>query len=200
LVDERTSELLGHTQRLVAADEEKSALLAELKRQSDAFAQQAREDGLTGLANRRAFDEALAREFARAQRSNRPLCLALLDIDHFKRVNDAYSHAAGDAILKAISAIMQKHSREVDLVARWGGEEFALLFPDTTMRDAINTCERLRAGIAEFDANEIAPGLRITVSIGIAAHTGFTHHERMLIRADERLYAAKQAGRNLVLA
>jgi len=200
LVDERTSELLGHTQRLVAADEEKSALLAELKRQSDAFAQQAREDGLTGLANRRAFDEALAREFARAQRSNRPLCLALLDIDHFKRVNDAYSHAAGDAILKAISAIMQKHSREVDLVARWGGEEFALLFPDTTMRDAINICERLRAGIAEFDANEIAPGLRITVSIGIAAHTGFTHHERMLIRADERLYAAKQAGRNLVLA
>ncbi|MGQ0798724.1 MAG: ligand-binding sensor domain-containing protein [Pseudomarimonas sp.] len=199
LVDERTSELLGHTERLLAADEEKSVLLAELKRQSDAFAQQAREDGLTGLANRRAFDEALAREFARAQRSNRPLCLALLDVDHFKRVNDAFSHAAGDAILKAMSAIMQKHSREVDLVARWGGEEFALLFPDTSLRDAITICERLRAGIAEFDASEIAPGLRVTVSIGIAAHTGFTHHERMLIRADERLYAAKQAGRNLVL-
>ncbi len=94
---------------------------------------------------------------------------------------------------------MQRHCREVDLVARWGGEEFALLLPDTSLQDAVCTCERLRQEIAAFDAGEIAPGLRVTVSIGVAAHLGLSHHERMLIRADERLYAAKQAGRNTVL-
>jgi diguanylate cyclase (GGDEF)-like protein len=200
LVEARTSELRGQTERLQAADVEKTQLLAELKRQSDAFAQQAREDQLTGLANRRAFDEALAREFARAQRSGRPLCLALLDVDHFKRVNDDYSHAAGDELLKALAVIMRRHSRAVDLVARWGGEEFALLLPETSLADAVAICQRLRTEIAEFDAGPIAPGLRVSVSIGIAAHTGMSHHERMLVRADERLYAAKQAGRDQVMA
>ena len=102
-------------------------------------------------------------------------------------------------MLKAISKLMLTHSRAVDLVARWGGEEFALLFPDTSLADATLICERLRAAVEQFDASEIAPGLRVTVSIGVAGHTGFSHHERMLIRADERLYAAKQAGRNRVL-
>jgi len=199
LVDERTSELRGHTERLEAADAEKSTLLTQFKQQSEAFALQAREDQLTGLANRRAFDEALTREFARAARNERPLALALIDIDHFKRVNDAYSHAAGDAVLQALAVIMLRACREVDLVARWGGEEFALLLPDTTLAAAEAICERLRLAVADFDASEIAPGLRITISAGIAVNTGLTHHERMLVRADEHLYAAKQAGRNRVM-
>lgn len=200
LVDLRTADLRKHAERLQAADDEKSILLGELQRQTAASSRQAREDGLTGLGNRRAFDEALAREFARAQRSGEPLCLALLDVDHFKRVNDSYSHAAGDALLRALAGLMREHSRDMDLVARWGGEEFALLFPDTPLPAAIQACERLRSAIESFDADDIAPGLRITVSIGIAAHIGMSHHERMLIRADERLYEAKQAGRNRVCA
>ncbi len=198
LVAQGTAELRGQTERLQAIDREKSALLGQLQAQSEAFARQAREDGLTGLANRRAFDEALAREFSRAQRTGSPLCLALLDLDHFKRVNDAYSHAAGDAVLRAIADLMRLHCREMDLVARWGGEEFALLFPATGLADAVAVCERLRLAAQEFDASEIAPGLRITVSIGVAAHLGLAHHDRMLVRADERLYEAKQSGRNRV--
>lgn len=198
LVDQRTADLRRHAERLQVADDDKSVLLGELQRQSEAFSRQAREDDLTGLGNRRAFDESLAREFARAQRSGEPLCLALLDVDHFKRVNDSYSHAAGDALLKALAGLMRSHSRDMDLVARWGGEEFALLFPNTPLPAAIQACERLRSAVESFDAGEIAPGLRITVSIGVAAHIGMSHHERMLIRADERLYEAKQAGRNRV--
>ncbi len=198
LVAQGTSELRGQTERLQAIDREKSALLDQLQSQSEAFARQAREDGLTGLANRRAFDEALAREFSRAQRTGSPLCLALLDLDHFKRVNDAYSHAAGDAVLRAMADLMREHCRDMDLVARWGGEEFALLFPATGLADAVAVCERLRLAVEGFDASTIAPGLRITLSIGIAAHIGLAHHDRMLVRADERLYEAKQSGRNRV--
>lgn len=198
VVEIRTTDLREQTQRLQASDAEKTALLLQLREKSEAFERQAREDGLTGLANRRAFDEALAREFARAVRYDEPLSLALIDIDHFKQVNDRFSHAAGDAVLREVARLMRCESRAVDAVARWGGEEFAVLMPSTELDQAATVCERLRAAVENNDWSSIAPGLTVTVSIGIARHTGIEHHEKLLSRADAALYWAKQQGRNRI--
>ncbi len=198
LVEQRTVDLRQQTQRLQQADIEKNGLLERLREQSEAFERQAREDALTGLANRRAFDELLAYEFARAGRSDQPLCVALVDLDHFKRINDEHSHAAGDAALRTVAARMSALCREIDTVARWGGEEFALLLPNTRLSDALVVCERVRAGLERLELDSIEPGLRITVSIGLASHEGHADYDRMLSQVDAALYAAKQAGRNRV--
>jgi diguanylate cyclase (GGDEF)-like protein len=198
LVEQRTADLRLQAQSLKQADQDKNQLMERLREQSEAFERQAREDALTELANRRAFDELLAYEFARAGRSEQPLCVALLDIDHFKRVNDEHSHAAGDAVLKTLAERMRTLCREVDTVARWGGEEFALLLPNTQLSDALQVCERVRAGIERTALDAIAPGLRVTMSIGLASHEGHPDYDRMLSQADAALYAAKQTGRNRV--
>jgi diguanylate cyclase (GGDEF)-like protein len=198
LVEQRTADLRLQAQRLQQADLEKNELMQQLRQQADAFERQAREDALTGLANRRALDELLAYEFARAGRSEQPLCVALIDLDHFKRINDDLSHAAGDAVLKAVAERMRGLCREIDTVARWGGEEFALLLPNTRLSDALAVCERVRAGVERLELDAIAPGLRTTISIGIASHEGHADYDRMLSQADAALYAAKQAGRNRV--
>lgn len=199
LVDQRTSDLREQTERLTAANAEKTTLLGQLREQSEAFERQAREDALTGLANRRSFDELLAREFARAQRSGQPLTVALADLDHFKRINDGYSHAAGDAALRAMAQMMRGTCRNIDVLARWGGEEFALLFPDTGLNQAMHVCERLRAAVENLDCTSFAPGHRLTVSIGVSDLTGVNHHEKMITRADANLYEAKKRGRNRVV-
>jgi diguanylate cyclase (GGDEF)-like protein len=198
LVDERTHALSAQTERLIAADSEKNSLLEQLQRQSEAFERQAREDPLTGLANRRALDELLAHEFARAGRSDQPLCVALVDIDHFKRVNDEHSHAVGDVVLKTIAARMRELCRDIDTVARWGGEEFALLLPNTRLSDALSVCERVRAGVDKLSFDTAVPGLHVTISIGLASHEGHVDYDRMLSQADAALYAAKHSGRNRV--
>lgn len=198
LVEQRTTDLRLQAQSLKQADQDKNQLMERLREQSEAFERQAREDALTGLANRRAFDELLAYEFARAGRSEQPLCVALIDLDHFKRVNDEHSHAAGDAVLKTLAERMRALCREVDTVARWGGEEFALLLPNTQLSDALLVCERMRAGIERTSLDTIATGLHVTVSIGLASHEGHADYDRMLSQADAALYAAKQAGRNRV--
>lgn len=198
LVEERTQDLRAQTERLLEADREKSLLLARIRAQSEAFERQAREDGLTGLSNRRAFDEAMAHEFARARRQVSPLSLILLDIDWFKRINDGYSHAAGDAALKAVARALRDNSREIDAVARYGGEEFAVLCPDTGLNEALGFAERLRAAVAAIDCEPFAAGLSITISLGVAEATGLSHHERLVSRADAALYRAKEGGRNQV--
>lgn len=169
-----------------------------IRRQSEAFERQARTDALTGLANRRAMDERLARAFDVAVASNRPLCFGLVDIDHFKRINDGFSHEAGDQALRTVADVLA-HEVGYDNAARWGGEEFALLFPDADFDDACARAERLRAAIAAIDSTLFAPGLQITVSIGIAARGDLGHRERMISRADQKLYEAKRAGRNRVV-
>ena len=199
LVDQRTADLRQQTERLTEADTEKTALLGRLREQSEAFERQAREDPLTGLANRRSFDELLALEFARAQRSGQPLSVALADLDHFKRINDGYSHAAGDAALRAVAIMMRAACRGADVLARWGGEEFALLFPDTTLDEAQRVCERLRLAVENYDCAAFAPGHRFTVSIGVSDLTGLNHHEKLITRADANLYEAKKRGRNQVV-
>jgi diguanylate cyclase (GGDEF)-like protein len=198
LVEQRTADLQRQTDRLLVADAEKSRLLSQLHAQSEEFARQAREDALTGLTNRRAFDELLAQEFRRAARSGAPLCLALVDLDHFKTVNDRWSHAVGDEVLKRTAGVLAAHCRGIDSVSRWGGEEFALLLPHTGLEDARQACERLRVALAATDFDDLAPGLRITASIGLASHAGHTDHDRLVAAADAALYAAKDAGRDRV--
>ena len=198
LIDQRTQDLRAQTERLTAADAEKSALLVRLQEHADAFERQAREDALTGLANRRWFDEQLALAYARAVSEGEPLTLALVDIDHFKRINDRYSHATGDAALRRVADLMRSQLRPQDLIARYGGEEFALLLPATTLEQARHVAERLRAAVAAGDCSAFASDLHITVSIGLAERSGSVHHERLVSQADVHLYEAKHAGRNQV--
>lgn len=199
-VAEKTAELQQKANSLQAADEEKSLLLTQLHQQALALASQARQDGLTGLSNRRAFDEVLSKEFARALRLKQPLVLAFIDVDHFKKINDTWSHNAGDLALVAIAEKIRQHSRSVDCAARWGGEEFALLMPSTSMEQAQLVCERLRLEIMALDWHEIADGISITVSIGIAISDELTEAKQLLFLADQALYQAKQQGRNQVCA
>lgn len=171
----------------------------ELKRQSDYFQRQARIDQLTGLANRRAFDEWLAREFRDSRRRDRPLSLAILDLDHFKRINDDYTHLIGDRIMQVVARVLRRHIREKDQAARWGGEEFTLTFPDRRARDAAGICERIRQAMEQTDFSDIAPGLTITASFGISDNENADSYETLLRQADQALYHAKSEGRNRVV-
>ena len=193
LVEERT-------QALMAKNAELERLAETVREQSSAYERQARTDALTGLPNRRHMEERLSEVFAEATRDGKPLCLGVLDLDHFKVVNDNYSHAAGDRLLQEVAKVMADTLGDTFHLARWGGEEFALLFRDKTLEQATDTAERIRRRIEAIDTSDIAPGFKVTASIGLASRTGFSHHERLINRADERLYAAKRAGRNRVEA
>src|SRR5205823_3369508 len=139
-----------------------------------------------GLANRRRFERQLEREVARTHRYNRPFCLLLLDIDHFKLVNDSYGHEAGDEALRRLANALQAGTRGIDTVARIGGEEFALILPETDSVRGLEVAERLRQAISELDT---PPAGRITVSIGLAACTGAYGDARELFHAaDAALY------------
>ena len=159
----------------------------------------ARLDSLTGLANRRAFDEAMQHELKRAKRQHEPLCLALLDIDHFKKVNDNWSHTVGDEVLKRVAATLQTHCRDIDSLARWGGEEFVILLPDTPIAMAEEVCDRLRQQVASADYSDIVSGLTVTLSIGLAILDDKNDGKQLLIDADKALYQAKKQGRNTVI-
>ena len=154
-------------------------------------------DGLTGLPNKRAVTDALKRTFAQATITKAPLALLLLDLDHFKQVNDQYGHTAGDQVLASVGAALRRVMRDQDFAGRNGGEEFAVLLPDTEIASAMGVAERVRAAIAEVTL----PGtdVPVTVSVGVA---GFPDHASTLGRlerlADAALYVAKQQGRNRV--
>ncbi|WP_333606470.1 diguanylate cyclase [Arsukibacterium sp.] len=182
--------------RLAALQRSELKLKQLVAEQTAELQQLARQDVLTGMANRRAFDEALQLEFNRAQRSGSTLCLALLDIDHFKRVNDQWSHTIGDEVLKRVALQFKLHSRNIDHLARWGGEEFVMLMPNTDLTAASEVCERLRLIIQHTDCEDIAQGLQLTISIGLAANVGMQDSEQLLQQADKALYQAKHTGRN----
>ena len=154
-------------------------------------------DGLTGLPNKRAVTDALKRTFAQAAMTRAPLALLLLDLDHFKQVNDQYGHAAGDQVLASVGAALRSVVRDQDFAGRNGGEEFAVLLPETEIDAALGIAERVRATIAEITV----PGtdVPVTVSVGVA---GFPDHgstlERLEQLADAALYVAKRQGRNRV--
>ena len=160
-------------------------------------------DSLTGLANRRAFDQALQREQLRQQRTGAALSLLLLDVDHFKSVNDHYGHSTGDDYLRAIAQVLKKTlQRSTDLAARHGGEEFTCLLPETGAQEAVLLAERIRAACMRLGLPNTRAGQRtLTVSIGVAtAQTGAASAEQLLDAADAQLFAAKRAGRNRVQA
>ena len=159
---------------------------------------EAQEDPLTGLANRRHLDAQLERLFAEAAAQSRPLCVAVADIDHFKSINDRHSHAIGDEVLRTVGRILRSACRPTDLAGRYGGEEFVLVLCDATIEAARVICERLRAGVAEHAWEELRPGLKVTISIGLAGGARQVSSADTLAAADARLYEAKRAGRNCV--
>ncbi|HEX6704910.1 MAG TPA: tetratricopeptide repeat-containing diguanylate cyclase [Albitalea sp.] len=156
------------------------------------------EDQLTGLANRRRVDHELPGQLAAARERRGALSVAAVDLDHFKQVNDRYGHAVGDDVLRAVARILLDNTRSSDLLARMGGEEFLVLFVGTSITAATDICERLRTAVEDFDWSRIAPGLGLTISIGLCDAVTSSDMRALLERADASLYAAKRAGRNRV--
>lgn len=191
-------ELARAIESLKEADAEKSRLLDKLRQQSKELERLARQDPLTRLYNRRYLEENLGREFAASKRYNFPLSIAMVDIDHFKQINDRFSHQVGDDVLRLVAQMLDSNCRGVDFAARYGGEEFALVFPQTDLHGALVACERLRQRVESYDWSTIHPQLKVTVSIGISSDPTLPDHEKLLAAADEQLYAAKRAGRNRV--
>lgn len=195
LVDERTRDLRQQTERLLELGSERERLVAQLREQADAFERQAREDGLTGLLNRRGFDEALQQALDARQA---PLTLVLVDLDHFKQVNDRHSHAAGDALLQAVARLLREGLSDATAVARWGGEEFAILLPGLPAAAAAERIDALRQRMQEPALQRIAPNLRLGFSAGVAERRPGESAASLLQRADAALYRAKDAGRGRV--
>lgn len=159
----------------------------------------AQTDELTGLANRREILNGLDRMIASSRRHGRPLSLAILDIDHFKRVNDTYGHPVGDEVIKAVGHALTQIMRDQDLVGRLGGEEFVVAFPDCDAGSAVTACERLRQAIGGLDiVIEGGPVLKITLSSGVAEFRTEDDRTTLIARADEALYYAKEGGRDQV--
>jgi diguanylate cyclase (GGDEF)-like protein len=176
-------------------------LRREFRRRADAeqhLALAATIDVLTGVPNRRAFDEALQREWAQARRVARPVSLLMVDVDHFKTINDRLGHRGGDVVLAQVAArIAREARRPLDFAARWGGEEFALLLPDTTLPGAVEVAERVRTAIADLEVAALSGP--ITVSIGIATQVpAGTAEDGLVGAADEALYNAKRNGRDRI--
>ncbi len=172
----------------------------ELQEKSLELERQATHDRLTRLFNRRYAEIYLDREIENAHRYNHAFSVALMDIDHFKAVNDTYSHAKGDEVLKRVARIMQERCRKSDMLARYGGEEFLLCFPETDIRSAAVICDELREAVIDEDWSSIAPGIRISLSFGLARLGAGSSKDSVLNIADEHLYQAKNNGRNQVVS
>ena len=156
-------------------------------------------DGLTGINNRRHFLELCEKELERAQRYDRPLTMMMMDVDHFKRVNDTYGHAAGDEVLKQLAATCVASLRGSDILGRLGGEEFAVAMPECGIEAAIPVAERLRQTLAKIEVPSEQGAISFTISIGVIARVKGEDLTSALDRADQAMYAAKQGGRNRVV-
>ncbi|MDM8348899.1 GGDEF domain-containing protein [Pseudomonas sp. sp1636] len=196
--DEREQRVAGRLQTLVER-------VANMEQEAKGFRQHLEEqrqkallDPLTGLANRAAWNERLALEVARWQRYGGELLLAVVDIDHFKRINDGYGHLAGDKVLKIIAGELHKRLRTTDFIARFGGEEFALLIPATPLAGGLQLLETLRAGIEACPFHFKGERVTITLSGGVSAFAAAERGEQVFERADQALYRAKRGGRNRI--
>jgi diguanylate cyclase (GGDEF)-like protein len=173
--------------------------VSELAQHADALERLASVDGMTGLNNRRNFLALAEIEMSRFKRYGRPLALLMIDIDFFKSINDRYGHDAGDEVIKAVADILQNHKRTSDIVGRLGGEEFALILPESTFDSAVAAGDRLRQFIAERTINVHGRSIEITVSVGVSVCRGETCLTGELLKeADIALYEAKRTGRNRV--
>jgi diguanylate cyclase (GGDEF)-like protein len=173
------------------------SLHTELVAAREALRFQARHDALTGLANRATATEALAQEAARAARSGRSLAAAMIDIDHFKKINDTHGHPAGDTVIREVARRIAAAVRAHDVVGRFGGEEFIAVLPDCDPAEALTVGERIRAAVAALPIDVPRHPLGATVSVGVASAHGLDA-DRLTALADAALYRAKRAGRNRV--
>ncbi len=196
-LEERVAE---RTQELDQANRDKERLIAVLGERSRTLERESQEDPLTGIANRRCFTQRLAVEIEIAHAVNQPLTLAVADLDHFKIVNDDLGHLVGDEVLRQSAALMRRHCRATDLVARIGGEEFALILPGMARDTAIGFCESLRLAVESHNWRALHPHLRVTLSIGLSQWDGIVQVADLIRAADTQLYRAKHAGRNRVAA
>jgi diguanylate cyclase len=196
--DEREHEVAARLQslaeRVAHMEQEAQGFREHLEEQR----QKALIDPLTGLPNRAAWSERLEYEIGQWQQHGNTLMLAMLDLDHFKRINDNYGHLAGDKVLKIIASVLRKRLRPTDFIARFGGEEFVLLMPSTVPANGMKLLETLRASIEACPFHFKGEPVTITLSIGLAAFRAGEHGDAVLKRADQALYRAKNAGRNRV--
>jgi diguanylate cyclase len=162
--------------------------------------EQVREDQLTGTLNRRGLDDAMQREIARAQRKGSPLCVAILDLDNFKKLNDTYGHQAGDDALVHLSNVVKKTLRPTDTVARFGGEEFVIVFSETDLKQAVEATRRLQRELTKRFFLHDNERLLITFSAGVAALQPNETQDAVLARADKAMYQAKLQGKNRVVS
>lgn len=168
------------------------------KAQREEFERLSMTDSLTGAPNRRYLDDHLAELVDSARETGLAVAVAMVDVDHFKRINDTFSHAVGDLVLRRVAETLQARLRTGDILARYGGEEFVVVFRGASMNAAMGACERLRAGLAAHAWIDIDPRLTVTASFGVSQWTAPESVTELLQRADAALYRAKQAGRNRV--
>lgn len=166
-------------------------------REIDTLLQEAETDVLTGLSNRRKIEDSLAREFDRALRYERPLSIVMMDIDHFKLVNDTHGHAIGDLVLNSVARRITRRMRLSDHFGRWGGEEFILICPETDTTDAMLVADRMRRTIKQKPMRKA--GI-VTASFGVSTYSGQGDYEDLIAEADAYLYVAKQQGRDRTIS
>ena len=172
--------------------------LDQARMETERYRRLAMEDALTGLANRRQVDERLEALLREGRKTGAVVTVALADVDHFKGINDRFSHAVGDEVLRCVGEILRAHCRLGDLAGRYGGEEFMLVFRHLDMRQAIEACERVRKAVEAWDWKSIHPMLRVTLSMGLASSSSFDTQQGLLDAADHWLYEAKHHGRNQI--
>jgi diguanylate cyclase (GGDEF)-like protein len=183
---------------LAASHEALQASYQKISQQAEELRELAIRDALTQLYNRRHFDGYTPRLYEQSVRYTRPLSVMIGDIDFFKKINDRFSHATGDAVLREVGKLLREHTRASDVVARYGGEEFVIAFPETELTVAAEFCERLRQRIEAHPWQRIHPELAVTMSMGLSGDLSLGSVENMLKAADELLYQAKSTGRNRV--
>lgn len=176
--------------------------IATLQQDLDDLRRQSLIDPLTKLANRKCFDDSLAKAVSQARKSDAPLCLMMLDIDHFKDFNDVYGHQTGDQVLKLVAIVLKSNIKGKDLAARYGGEEFAAIMPSTDLKGALKVAEDVRCAIQTKELLKLSTNQnlgRITASFGVTACRPDDSPATLIERADKFLYAAKRAGRNCIV-
>lgn len=196
----QTEALRSHDEMVAARQEvqEAEARIHELETKLEQMSELVREDQLTGSLNRRGLDDVFEREFARSERRHSPLCIALLDLDDFKRLNDTHGHSAGDQALIHLVRVVKDTLRTMDVIARFGGEEFLIVLPDTSLEDAVMTVTRVQRELTKRIFMHEHMRLLITFSAGVALRAPNEEQSVLIKRADEALYKAKKAGKNRV--
>jgi diguanylate cyclase len=193
MLSERYDQQLRRLRKILRISDRYQALVTDV---NDALRTAATHDALTGIGNRRLITERMGEESDRAQRSGKPYALVILDADNFKRINDAWGHNVGDRVLVEISREMKGVIRQCDLCGRWGGEEFLLLLPETSLDEARIVVERVRKAVCAISMRIGAEVLSVTASFGVTVHQIGEHYMQTICRADAALIDAKRGGRN----